>query len=88
MSNSNLFDVNPVFQILPILHIAGKVPKGLQEAQGIKSGSPRTPELATQTTAKPVRPDLTFSCCQLYFHKSVPLHRTRSTSRELAKILV
>ena len=33
---------------------SGKVPKGVQAVQGIKSGSPSTPGLATQTTAKPV----------------------------------
>ncbi|DBB12050.1 TPA: hypothetical protein ACH3X3_006164 [Trebouxia sp. C0006] len=32
---------------------AGKVPKGVEEVKGFKSGSGSTPELATQTTAKP-----------------------------------
>lgn len=32
----------------------GKVPKGVEEVKGFKSGSGSTPELATQTTAKPV----------------------------------
>ncbi|KAA6416792.1 MAG: hypothetical protein FRX49_13242 [Trebouxia sp. A1-2] len=31
----------------------GKVPKGVEEVKGFKSGSGSTPELATQTTAKP-----------------------------------
>ncbi|DBA89764.1 TPA: hypothetical protein ACH3X2_004639 [Trebouxia sp. C0005] len=32
---------------------SGKVPKGVEEVKGFKSGSGSTPELATQTTAKP-----------------------------------
>ncbi len=34
--------------------VVGKVPKGVEEVKGFKSGSGSTPELATQTTAKPV----------------------------------
>ncbi len=37
----------------------GKVPKGVEEVKGFKSGSGSTPELATQTTAKPVTIQLT-----------------------------
>ena len=39
--------------------IVGKVPKGVEEVKGFKSGSGSTPELATQTTAKPVTVQLT-----------------------------
>ena len=52
---------------------AGKVPKGVEEVKGFKSGSGSTPELATQTTAKPVTIQLTVHaaletavCRQLY----------------------
>ena len=34
--------------------VVGKVPKGVEEVKGFKSESGSTPELATQTTAKPV----------------------------------
>lgn len=37
-----------------VWNYVGKVPEGLQEAKGFKSGSSGSPELATQTTAKPV----------------------------------
>ena len=37
----------------------GRVPKGVEEVKGFKSGSGSTPELATQTTAKPVTIQLT-----------------------------